>query len=320
MNRRTHMAVLGRLAALMPLMTTVNAADTPSASPVRRVTATAMDALADGLKPSVRQPVLFVGHGSPLNVLPGNTWRMQWEQLGEEVQKRAEPPQLILCVSAHWLTRGGWFFTGMEKPRTIHDFGGFPPALYDMQYPAPGAPAAARAMARALQPAVQRGVRVGVDKSEWGLDHGAWSVLLPMFEQANIPVVQLSMDYSRPLNEHFALGQQLQRWRERGVMIVGSGNIVHNLRVMERSAAPNQAFEWAAEFDAHIHTLLRKGDTAGLQAVQTLGSLMHMAHPTHDHYLPLLYAAGAVLPGEEPRFFNTGFQAGSISMRSVMWG
>jgi 4,5-DOPA dioxygenase extradiol len=221
---------------------------------------------------------------------------------------------LILCVSAHWLTQG-WWLTGMHKPKTIHDFGGFPQALFDQQYPAPGAPGVARELSALLrQPAV------GIDAQEWGYDHGTWSVLKPMFPKAAIPVVQLSMDYSRPAAEHFALGRQLKGLRDQGVLIVGSGNIVHNLRMTRRGAPAIQAYDWAFEFDGKIAQAMEKGDMQSLQDFQKLGPVAQLAHPSHDHYLPLLYAAGAVDPSEKPRFFNTSYQSASISMRSAIWG
>ncbi|RMX07897.1 4,5-DOPA dioxygenase extradiol [Corticibacter populi] len=287
---------------------------------LRPVTAATVDAAFGGLRPSARQPVLFVGHGSPMNVLPGNAWRSGWEELGQQLQARPEPPQLILCVSAHWLTQGGWYLTGMAQPRTIHDFSGFPQALYAQQYPAPGAPAAARALAADLHEPARHGQPLGLDDREWGLDHGAWSVLLPMFPLARIPVVQLSMDYARPLAEHYALGGQLRRWRERGVMIVGSGNIVHNLRRVRRDASADQAYDWAAHFDQHVQQRIARAELGALPQVPALGELMRLAHPSHEHYLPLLYAAGAAHADETPRFFNQGFQAASISMQSIIWG
>ncbi len=275
--------------------------------------------LLQALKPTSRMPVLFVGHGSPMNAIDDVVWRRNWQAMGAEILQRSEKPQLILCISAHWLTRSGWQITGMARPRTIHDFGGFPQALFDQQYPAPGAPTVAASMARELQsPAT--GQALQVDASEWGLDHGTWSVLKPMFPQATIPVLQLSMDYSRPPTEHYALGQQLGQLRNRGVLIVGSGNIVHNLRAIRREVADNQAYDWAQQFDATIGEQIAKGQLDALQSFLQLGEVARLAHPTHDHFLPLLYAAGAAQASEMPRFFNTGFQAASISMRSVLWG
>ena len=275
--------------------------------------------LLQSLKPSSRMPVLFMGHGSPMNAIEDNAWRRSWQALGAELLARAERPQLILCISAHWLTRGGWQITGMANPKTIHDFGGFPQALFDQQYPAPGAPAVARSLAQELKSPATGGA-LGLDEGEWGLDHGTWSVLQPMFPKADIPVLQLSMDYARAPAEHYALGQQLQKLRERGVLIVGSGNVVHNLRATRRGTGPNEAYDWAVEFDTVVQEQIKKGQLDALARFQALGPVAQQAHPTYEHYLPLLYAAGAARASEMPRFFNTGFQSASISMRSVLWG
>ena len=266
------------------------------------------------LQKSARLPVMFLGHGSPMNAIDDNAYRRSWQALGKDFLAKWGKPQLILCISAHWLTRG-WWLTAMDKPKTIHDFGGFPQALFDQQYPAPGAPAVARELSSLFkQPSV------GLDAQEWGLDHGTWSVLKPMFPLADIPVVQLSMDYSRPVTEHYALGQQLKALRERGVLIVGSGNTVHNLRAVQRGAADGAAYDWAIEFDRFTAEHIQKGDLGGLRDFQKLGQVAQLAHPTYDHYLPLLYAAGAV-DGKEPvRFFNDSYQLASIAMRSVVWG
>ena len=159
-----------------------------------------------------------------------------------------------------------------------------------------------------------------MDTDEWGLDHGTWSVLKPMFPDASIPVVQLSIDYSRPPAEHFALGQQLHKLRERGVLIVGSGNVVHNLRALQRTQSPLQAYDWAIEFDRMVAEHVDQGNLAGLSDFQQMGAVAHMAHPTYDHYLPLLYAAGAVGKDERAHHFNADFQMAAISMRSMLWG
>ena len=269
------------------------------------------------LKKSDRMPVLFVGHGSPMNAIGDNEYRRSWQALGAAFGSQYPPPQLVLCVSAHWLTEG-WWVTGMAQPKTIHDFGGFPQELFDQQYPAPGAPAAAREISRFVRQ--RASAPLGLDLDAWGLDHGAWSVLQPMFPDAAIPVLQLSMDYSRPPSDHYALARQLKGLRERGVLIVGSGNIVHNLRQAQRGAAGHQAYDWALEFDQTTGGYIQQGNLEALQNFQKLGQLALMAHPTHEHYLPLLYAAAAVDAHEAPRFFNTSFQFGSISMRSVIWG
>jgi 4,5-DOPA dioxygenase extradiol len=275
--------------------------------------ATALPQL-QGLQKSPRMPVLFIGHGSPMNAIGDNPYRRSWQALGDEFGAKYPKPQLILCISAHWLTRG-WYLTGMANPKTIHDFGGFPQELFDQQYPAPGAPVVAQEISRGIKTPP-----VGLDRADWGFDHGTWSVLKPMFPKADIPLVQLSMDYSRPPSEHFALGQQLKSLRERGVLIVGSGNIVHNLRATQREAAPNQAYDWAIEFDSVVGEQIKSGRLGALQDFQKLGQVAQLAHPTHDHYLPLLHAAGAVDATEMPRLFNADFQSASISMRSVVWG
>lgn len=264
-----------------------------------------------------KMPVLFLGHGSPMNAIEDNAYRRGWQALGSEFGVKWPRPRLILCISAHWLTRG-WWLTAMARPRTIHDFGGFPQELFDQQYPAPGWPAAAQEIAELVrQPG--SGQALSLDLTQWGLDHGAWAVLQPMFPQADIPVIQLSMDYSRPPVEHYALGQQLRGLRERGVLVVGSGNMVHNLRTMQASAAPDQAYDWAREFDRTVTGYLLEGNHGALQAFQALGAMAQQAHPTHEHFLPLLYAAGAADADELPRFFSADFQAASISMRSVVW-
>ena len=286
--------------------------------------AAAQAGLLQTLRPSARMPVLFLGHGSPMNAIEDNAYRRSWQQLGQELLSKVERPQLVLCISAHWLTQGNTLLTGMAQPKTIHDFGGFPQELFDQQYPAPGAPAVAQQLAAELyQPDRHQPHNhqpLGVDEHQWGLDHGAWSVLKPMFPDATIPVVQLSMDYSRPPAEHYALGQQLRALRDRGVLIVGSGNVVHNLRALQRTQSPLQAYDWAIEFDQMVADHVQRGDLAGLADFQQLGPVAQMAHPTYDHYLPLLYAAGAVDAQEPARHFNADYQMAAISMRSMVWG
>ena len=272
----------------------------------------ALDPLFSG-SASERLPVLFLGHGSPMNAIEDNDYRRSWQALGTEFGSRWPLPRLILCISAHWLTQG-WELTAMAQPRTIHDFGGFPEELFAQQYPAPGAPPWAQEISGRIDEPT-----VGLDQ-QWGLDHGTWSVLKPMFPKAEIPVMQLSMDYSRPGTEHFAVGRRLRQLRERGVLIVGSGNIVHNLRALRRQAAPDQAYDWAIEFDRQTAAHMEQGNLAALADFQALGQVAQLAHPTHDHYLPLLYAAGAAHEGEPVRFFNDSFQSASISMRSAIWG
>jgi 4,5-DOPA dioxygenase extradiol len=282
----------------------------------KTVTLSRLDAF-ESLPPTARMPVLFLGHGSPMNAIEDNEYRRSWQALGALFGSQFPKPVLILCISAHWLTRG-WWLTAMDKPKTIHDFGGFPQELFDQQYPAPGAPALAKVISQMVQQPAKHS-SLGLDEEEWGLDHGTWAVLKPMFPLADIPVIQLSMDYGRPAAKHFQLGQQLQQLRERGVLIVGSGNTVHNLGAMQRSARSAQVFDWAIEFDQLTGEHIAQGRLQALKNFQSLGPLAQLAHPTYEHYLPLLYAAGAVMPGDTPRFFNTSYQGASIAMRSVIW-
>lgn len=274
------------------------------------------------LKKSPRMPVMFIGHGSPMNAIEDNVYRRSWQSLGKEFEGQGTVdstgkwpvPQLILCISAHWLTRG-WWLTGMAKPKTIHDFGCFPAELFAQQYPAPGAPESAKELGALLKSPISGGI-VGLDNAEWGLDHGTWSVIKPMFPNANIPVMQLSMDYSRAPSEHYALGQQLKQLRDYGVLVVGSGNIVHNLRAM-RQSVPH---DWNIEFDATIAKQLASGNLAQLADFQKLGEIAKLAHPTYEHYLPLLYAAGAAEGTDQLCTFNDSLTMGAISMRSTLWG
>ena len=267
------------------------------------------------LKSSPKMPVMFIGHGSPMNAIEDNAYRRSWQALGTEFGegKKYPTPSLILCISAHWITRG-WWLTGMQNPKTIHDFGGFPQELFAQQYPAPGAPAVAEELSKQLVSPIPKGF-VGVDMDKWGLDHGTWSVLKPMFPNANIPIMQLSMDYSRAPVEHLLLGQQLRDLRHQGVLIVGSGNIVHNLRMMTNG----KPYDWNVEFDAITAGLIADRNYDELANFQKLGKLAEMAHPTYDHYLPLLYSAGAADSKDNINTFNDSLTLGSISMRSVIW-
>lgn len=253
-----------------------------------------------------------------MNVIQDSAFRRTWQNLGEQFGRRWSKPRLILCISAHWLTQG-WWLTGMAQPKTIHDFGGFPQELFEQQYPAPGAPEwAAQASQRFHQPS--NGSPLGLDLHDWGLDHGCWGVLKPMFPQADTPVVQLSIDYHRPPEEHFDLGAQLKPLRNEGVLIVASGNTVHNLRAVHRHAADGQAYEWGQRFDAWVDTQVRTGQREALTRFRELGEDAQLAHPTWDHYLPLLYAAGAADDADPLEVFNENHQLASIAMRSFIWG
>jgi 4,5-DOPA dioxygenase extradiol len=263
-------------------------------------------------------PVLFLGHGSPMNAIEDNEYHRSWVEMGAQFGpgQRWPHPKLILCVSAHWLT-DGWQITADENPRTIHDFGGFPQALFDQQYPAPGDPAAAKAIAGLLSPAPD-GVDVGLT-NDWGLDHGSWSVLKPMFPSAQIPVLQLSMNYAHPLADHFAIGRRLHRLRGQGVLIVASGNTVHNLGAIQMRMGNLEALDWARSFDDWVAARISAGEREALVDFQQRGQEASLAHPSYEHFLPLLYAAGAATDEDKVSYFNTGFQLGSIAMRSVVW-
>lgn len=240
-----------------------------------------------------------------MNAIENNRFRQEWEKLGKELVQ----PQAILSISAHWLTHGTKV-TIKEWPQTIHDFGGFPQELYLQQYPAPGNPNLASEIIH-----LSHKEKIEEDH-EWGLDHGTWSVLKPMFPLANIPVVQLSIDYNKPMEYHYQLAQQLQSLREKGVLIVGSGNLVHNLYKMRMD---EKTYDWAEEFDQQIAQWIEANDDQHLIKFQDSGAIATMAHPTYDHYLPLLYTLGIKNEKDQISFFNTGFQLGSVSMRSVIW-
>lgn len=253
-------------------------------------------------------PVLFLGHGSPMNAIEDNVWSRGFRALGGELPK----PGAILCVSAHWYV-GGRFVTAVEKPRTIHDFGGFPQELYRMLYPAPGSPALASRVIELLA-----GFDVGADR-QWGLDHGTWTVLRHLYPDADVPVVQLSIDAGLEPEEHLRIGGALAALSGEGVMVVGSGNVVHNLgdAFSRMSRGDETTPEWAEKFDALVEGAVLNGDNAALTEAYTI-PLGEVAHPTPDHYLPLLYCAGAGM-GRPVSFPLTGFSLGSLSMRAVLW-
>jgi 4,5-DOPA dioxygenase extradiol len=251
-------------------------------------------------------PVLFIGHGSPMHAIEDSAFSRAWADMGETLPS----PSAILVISAHWMTRGASLVHIGGRPRTIHDFGGFPRALHEVQYPAPGAPDMATATLDLLQ---HHHAEADV---EWGLDHGAWCVLLRMFPKADVPVYQLSLDLSRPLKDHMALAADLRALRRKGVLIVGSGNAVHNLPAMRHGA---EAFDWAREFDSLIASSIMDRDFARLADINPRDPLTRIAHPTIEHFLPLLYTLGAAEEADTPSFFTEGFDLGSISMRSVLF-
>jgi 4,5-DOPA dioxygenase extradiol len=250
-------------------------------------------------------PVVFVGHGSPMNAIEDNDFHRSWRDLA----KRLPRPRAILCVSAHWET-AGVAVTSVEHPPTIHDFGGFPPALFAVQYPAPGDPALARRAAALLAPEPVR-----LD-TEWGLDHGAWSVLRAMYPAADIPVVQLSLDTARPGAFHDDLARRLAPLRDEGVLVMGSGNIVHNLRFFRRG--PPGPLDWALRFDAAIKAGIEAGDRATTRDYDGLGADARLAVPSPEHYLPLLYVLALRRADDRLSFFNETVEGG-ISMTSVLF-
>lgn len=251
----------------------------------------------------MRLPAIFIGHGSPMNAIEDNQFSRAWRMISSLIPR----PRLILAISAHWVLRGT-AITAMEKPRTIHDFYGFPEGLYQVEYPAPGAPEEAEKIAQMLQ-----GFPVLRDNS-WGLDHGTWSVLVHLYPGADIPVVQLSLDTSISRENMYQIGKELSPLREEGVLIMGSGNIVHNLRMMNFSGEP---YPWAVEFDAKVKEYIEQGNYEKLIDYTDIPSAT-LAHPTDEHYLPLLYTLGAA-GDSQPSFYNETYYAGSLSMRAVVW-
>lgn len=251
-------------------------------------------------------PVLFVGHGSPMNAIEQNAFTETLTGLSARLPR----PRAVCVVSAHWLTSGAQVMAS-EHPRTIHDFYGFPRALYEVQYPAPGAAKEAETLAE--NPEIAR-------DDQWGLDHGAWSVLRHLYPKADVPAFQLSLDERRSFKEHLELGREIHSLRERGVLILGSGNIVHNLRRIDWND-PHGAYDWAVEFDARVKEAVESHDVDALAAPQKWGeALAATAHPTVEHYLPLLYCMGSTDERDAVTYPYEGFDFGSISMRAVLFG
>jgi 4,5-DOPA dioxygenase extradiol len=255
-------------------------------------------------------PAVFFGHGSPMNALQRNRYTMAWEEFGRLTPR----PRGILCISAHWYTRGTKV-TAMATPKTIHDFGGFPQALFDIEYPAPGD---VRMASRVIELLGSRGTRVDADP-DWGLDHGTWSVLKHVYPQADIPVVQMSIDGTKPLDYHYEAARSLAPLRDEGVLVIGSGNVVHNLSMAMRAEGAN-AYSWATRFNGRIRSLLIAHDHASLADMGALGEDASISIPTPEHYLPLLYVIALQRAGEPLRFLIDGIELGSISMMSVVLG
>lgn len=265
----------------------------------------ALGGIGENLPTTKKMPILFVGHGSPMNAILDNSFSRKWKELGNQLQT----PTAILVISAHWLTEKSTKVTAMEMPKTIHDFGGFPKKLFEQEYPVKGSPSFAKETIDLVKSTPIQ------EDFEWGLDHGTWSILKPMFPKADIPVFQISIDYDQPMEYHYQIGKEISKLREKGVLIIGSGNIVHNLYELEQR---NTAYDWAQEFDTKITEFINKGDFEAVMNFQKLGNIAKKAHPTYDHFLPLIYTLGASNHKEQITYFNDQFDLGSISMRSLL--
>ena len=294
MNRRSFM----RSAMLFPIAS--NIMDT-----------NAMNTLLNSGEKSVRMPVLFVGHGSPMYAIEENEFVNAWRKLGASIPR----PRAILCISAHWETNGT-FVTAMDKPQTIHDFGGFPKELFAVQYPAPGSPELAIETKQSVT-----SVTVGLDE-KWGLDHGAWSVIRNIYPKADIPVIEMSLNYNNSPQAHYDLAKELSSLRDKGVLIIGSGNIVHNLRLVawDKMNEPEYGFDWAVHANDKIKQHILNNNHKDLINYSLLGREVQMAVPTPEHYLPLLYTLALKGANEPVTFFNDKAVMGSLSMTSVKIG
>lgn len=267
-----------------------------------------LNKLTSPLNSTAPMPVLFLGHGSPMNAIEENEFVQGFRETGKTIPK----PSAILCISAHWETRGT-FITAMEKPRTIHDFGGFPQALFDVQYPAPGDPL----LARETQSLITK-TTVGLDES-WGLDHGAWSVIKHLYPAADVPVIEMSIDHYQTPLYHYELAKELAALRKKGVLIIGSGNMVHNLRMVAWDKLNTDAYgyDWAIEASEQMKQYIRSGDHQSLIRFRSQGLAFDLAIPTPEHYLPLLYTLALQEKGDQVSFFNDKPVGGSLTMTSV---
>ncbi|MBL7743190.1 MAG: 4,5-DOPA dioxygenase extradiol [Chitinophagaceae bacterium] len=270
-----------------------------------------LNKMTDPLSSTDKMPVLFLGHGSPMNAISENEFVTGFRNIAKEIPK----PNAILCVSAHWETRGT-FVTAMEKPITIHDFGGFPKELFDVQYPAPGNPELAKETK-----ALIKKTEVGLDE-KWGLDHGAWSVIKHLYPKADIPVIQMSLDYHQTPQYHYELAKELSSLRKKGVLIVGSGNMVHNLGMIawDKLNADEYGFDWAIEANEKMKEFILNGDHKQLINFRSQGKSFDLAIPTPEHYLPLLYSLALKEETDKVSLFNDKAVAGSLTMTSLKIG
>jgi 4,5-DOPA dioxygenase extradiol len=271
----------------------------------------ALNQLSNSLNTTARMPVLFLGHGSPMNAIEENEFVRGFREIGRTIPK----PFAILCVSAHWETQGT-FVTAMEKPETIHDFGGFPRELYEVQYPAPGSPELAEETRQLVKTK-----EIGLDQ-KWGLDHGCWSVVKHLYPKADVPVIQMSLDYSKDAQYHYDLARELASLRAKGVLIVGSGNMVHNLRMVawDKLNADDYGYDWALEANNKMKNFILSGDHQQLVNFKSQGRAFEMAIPTPEHYLPLLYTLALKEKNEIVDLFNDKAVGGSLTMTSVKIG
>lgn len=267
-----------------------------------------LNQLTSSLTGTESMPVLFLGHGSPMNAIEENEFVQGFRDAGKTIPK----PSAILCISAHWETRGT-FITAMEKPRTIHDFGGFPQALFDVQYPAPGDPL----LAKETQTLITK-TAVGLDET-WGLDHGAWSVIKHLYPAADVPVIEMSIDHYQTPLYHYELAKELAALRKKGVLIIGSGNMVHNLRMVAWDKLNTDAYgyDWAIEASEQMKQYIRSGDHQSLIRFRSQGLAFDLAIPTAEHYMPLLYTLALQEKGDQVSFFNDKPVGGSLTMTSV---
>ena len=276
---------------------------------IAMATLSAFKSFADALpKQENLMPVLFVGHGSPMNGIEDTEFSRRWTQMAKEIPT----PKAVLVVSAHWFTQGTKI-TAMDFPKTIHDFGGFPKELFAVQYPAPGNPALAKETAGLIH-----STKVELDH-DWGLDHGTWTIIRHMYPQANIPVLQLSMDYTKAPQSHYDMAKELYGLRKKGVLIIGSGNMVHNLRMVawDKLNDKEYAYDWATKMNDKFKELIQSGDHQPLINYSTLGKEALMAIPTPEHYLPLMYTLGLKGKNDNISFFNDKTVGGSLTMTSV---
>ncbi len=266
--------------------------------------------ISDGFSQSERMPAIFIGHGSPMNALADNAFTDSLHTLGKSIER----PKAILVISAHWLTMNKTYVSVNPAPHTIYDFGGFPRELSEVKYEPKGAPEVAREVIKDVK-------SIGIlEEHKMGLDHGAWSVLRHIYPDADIPTFQMSIDFSKPPQFHFELARELQNLRNKGVLILSSGNIVHNLRQINWSGDSSKPFDWALEFDTLVKSKLDNRQLADLADFKSFGALGQIAHPSYDHYLPMLYTAGLVNKDEAIKYTYEGFDMGSISMRCFQVG